>query len=312
MAWNGGVSLAVWMAGAAVEFDCARRAHAGPDDAGDDGAPVPRTLYTTLLDAFDRRLVIDILAGASAGGINGGLMASAIRHNRRLHPGFVRERWLALGDFGSLLQPASAKRPPSLMRGDAFYRGLLDVFRTLQDPSDAGAGGARVLVPEDQLQTLSGGDPVLDVQVTTVEGEPHSFTDQWSNELIALEYRTPVRFRKQADFDKPETLATAARASASFPFAFEPTQIDGDSATLAGLDGGRRWALDGGLLENAPIRQALDLIPTRPASGPVRRYVCYVNAAPQARPPLDPKCRSCARCWATSSTCRATGARSIS
>jgi len=29
MALNGGVSLAVWMGGCAVEFDCARRAHLG-------------------------------------------------------------------------------------------------------------------------------------------------------------------------------------------------------------------------------------------------------------------------------------------
>jgi hypothetical protein len=41
--------------------------------------------------------------------------------------------------------------------------------------------------------------------------------------------------------------------------------------------------MDGGLLENAPIRQAIDLIPLRGASSPVRRYVCYVNAAPTER-----------------------------
>ena len=34
MALNGGVSLAVWMGGGAVELDCARRAHLGEEPMG--------------------------------------------------------------------------------------------------------------------------------------------------------------------------------------------------------------------------------------------------------------------------------------
>lgn len=41
-ALNGGVSLAVWMGGCAVEIDCARRAHLGPESLAHDGfAPSP-------------------------------------------------------------------------------------------------------------------------------------------------------------------------------------------------------------------------------------------------------------------------------
>ncbi len=55
MALNGGVSLAVWMGGCAVEFDCARRAHLGVErSAADKGAPNGH-----LYNAFARELVIE-------------------------------------------------------------------------------------------------------------------------------------------------------------------------------------------------------------------------------------------------------------
>src|SRR5437660_11845990 len=76
MAWNGGVSLAVWMGGAAVEFDCARRAKAGTEVVVEDGREFERQVYATLLAAFDRKLVVDIVTGASAGGLNGALLTA--------------------------------------------------------------------------------------------------------------------------------------------------------------------------------------------------------------------------------------------
>lgn len=53
----------------------------------------------------------------------------------------------------------------------------------------------------------------------------------------------------------------------------------GKSRVLAGLPG-QTWGIDGGLLDNAPIRAALSLIPSRRASTIVRRYFCYVNGDP--------------------------------
>src|SRR5438874_2610833 len=52
MALNGGVSLAVWMGGVAVELDCARRAHLGPEPATTTSGE--RTIYSALCLAFDR------------------------------------------------------------------------------------------------------------------------------------------------------------------------------------------------------------------------------------------------------------------
>src|SRR3954470_21294168 len=64
LALNGGVSLAVWMGGCAVELDRARRTHYSAD-----GAPAQRGIYQALCDAFRRELVVDVMSGSSAGGI---------------------------------------------------------------------------------------------------------------------------------------------------------------------------------------------------------------------------------------------------
>jgi hypothetical protein len=59
MALNGGISLAVWMGGCAVELDCARRAHTGQERLG--GAVPDRTVYRALCSAFRRELVLDLM-----------------------------------------------------------------------------------------------------------------------------------------------------------------------------------------------------------------------------------------------------------
>src|SRR5882672_5728577 len=70
---NGGVSLAVWIGGVTREIDAIRRASAGNSKLGDTGE-----LYADILEALDLAVVVDVIAGASAGGINGVLLGSAI------------------------------------------------------------------------------------------------------------------------------------------------------------------------------------------------------------------------------------------
>jgi patatin-related protein len=267
MGWNGGVSLAVWMGGVAVELDEARRTVPGtpatPAKAGSTAA-----LYQALVNAFHRRLVIDILAGASAGGLNGALLAGVITHGKELTVEFMRKEWLEIGDFGRLLKPLNESKPTSVMKGNLFHEKLSEAFVTLLGKREP---------PEPDVE----GEPLpvlLDVQVTNVLGHEKRFVDDWGLTFRALEHRAPVQFRDWTHFDA-ETLATAARASASFPGAFEPLEIS-DSQMGSLVVPHTTWAVDGGLLENAPIRQAIELIPQRSASGPVKRYVCYVNAAP--------------------------------
>jgi predicted acylesterase/phospholipase RssA len=277
MAWNGGVSLAVWMGGVAVELDAARRAHLGTGGS-DDG----RSIYRALCLAFNRILVLDILTGASAGGINGALLGGMITHRRRLDANYLRNRWIALGSFSDLLRPTNMKKPPSLMDGDYFTKEVSSTFRDCLGESSEAAVGELELAPDAHLPD----EVLLDVQSTNVSGLQRAIPDHWGEYFYAREYRAPIRFRRAEDYTV-DALATAARASASFPAAFEPAKIDGDAAKLAGYEGRIRWGIDGGLLENAPIEAAIDLIPKRRADRKVRRFVVYVNADPPGKAAVE-------------------------
>jgi hypothetical protein len=288
LALNGGVSLAVWMGGCAVELDCARRAHAGPEDLAFDGfQPVEggtamRGVYHGICDSFGRQLVLDILTGASAGGINGALLGAAMRARRRLHPQFVRDRWIELGDFSRLLQETTAPAPRALMQGKIFHRDLVTAFGAVLGTGADGVALKSTLLPTGQgsVEQLIA---KLDVTMTDVVGVESAFRDEWGGDLVAHEHRACFKFRRAADYTAAE-MAVAARTSASFPLAFEPWEVEGKAATLAGL-AEPSYGIDGGLLNNAPIRNALDLIPTQGASNKVRRYVCYLNADPPQSAP---------------------------
>lgn len=353
IALNGGVSLAVWMGGCAVELDAARRAHLGPEKLGPpDPPPTPdppppeprrltprkltelaealvrrappapqpatgmtRTVYHQLCAAFKRELVIDLVSGASAGGINGALLCAASVHERRLQPDFVRAKWLELGDLGRLLQQTTKTDPASLMRGVLFHDDLLAAFRALTHGTDQAddedkratdlAAAELCRLPDSQQQKLDGrspwlatATPKLDITTTDLIGEEHVFADAWGEKLVANEYRARFRLRSRDDYKAP-LLAAAARSSASFPFAFKPWQLKGDVAKLADIDADR-WVIDGGVLDNAPIQAVLDLIPDRPAARQVKRFVCYLNADPpvadtpkQRKPNEDPEQTNC-------------------
>jgi hypothetical protein len=278
MALNGGVSLAVWMGGCAVELDCARRAHLAREEPmfveGVSAYPVPpRRLYAGLCRAFGREIVLDVMSGASAGGINGALLSAAMTRGRRLHPDLVRRRWLELGDLLRLLHPLSEPRPLDLLNGAGFTRHLEETFRAMLEPdgADGALGSAPVAAP---VQV-----PLLDVTTTDLSGAERSFRDLWDLEVRAREHRACFRFRELGDYSL-ENLVAASRSSASFPVAFAPFEVrDPDARRLAGFDT-PRWVIDGGLLDNAPIAAALRLIPVRAATRQVRRFLCYVNPDP--------------------------------
>jgi predicted acylesterase/phospholipase RssA len=267
IALNGGVSLAVWMGGCVVELDRVRRAGESQD--------TPR-VYDALCRCLGRRLVVDILTGTSAGGINGGLLGAAMVKGRRLDPAFVRDRWIELGDLAILLHDADEESPTALMDGKKFHRDLLQTFEGILGNDEDAPGYAESAIPaEADPRVLV---PSLDITMTDVRGVQRRFRDSWGGELVAREHRPRFKFREPEHFTG-NALAAAARTTASFPVAFDPWHVQGNARALADLPAAT-YGIDGGLLDNAPIREALDLIPTRPATSMVRRYFCYVNADP--------------------------------
>lgn len=119
LAMRGGVSLAVWMGGSCCEVAALRKK---------DG------VYGELLKRCGYQdVTVDVLAGTSAGGLNGVLLASHLLYGMPFGAG-VRNVWLELGDLESLLRraPYRGRAPDSLLRGDeAFYARLREALNTL-------------------------------------------------------------------------------------------------------------------------------------------------------------------------------------
>jgi hypothetical protein len=133
---RGGVSLAVWIGGAVSEIECLRRAGGPPDGerrapgspgnqpTGLDGsAPAPvsarSTIYRALLDlAGYGNVLVDVLSGASAGGLNGAVYTAAQVH--RFDMAALRDLWIRLGDIEALSRATtSAGRAKESLLADA-------------------------------------------------------------------------------------------------------------------------------------------------------------------------------------------------
>jgi patatin-related protein len=277
----GGVSLAIYMHGITREIWHLARA----SRAFHDGAPASRgseSVYRQILEDMEAesgtrlRILPDIVAGASAGGINGVFLAQAIETGQSLEP--LTDLWLRNADVERLLDPdarpaarltkfwaapivwMAARRP-----GDSVERTVSpdtreEVRQKLSsfvrsrwfEPPFGGAGLTNMLLDAfDAMATASPGPPLLPeghpldltVTVTDFEGYPEHLTLNSPPFVVETEHRLTIGFRArgrgQRSFADIAELAFAARATASFPGAFPPF-------TVRELDGvleerGRAW-----------------------------------------------------------------------
>ncbi|HEY2788283.1 MAG TPA: DUF3376 domain-containing protein, partial [Gaiellales bacterium] len=135
-------------------------------------------------------------------------------------------------------------------------------------------------------------------------GQAERFTDSTNQRFPQVEYRVVCRFRRPLlgpdefnDETADDRLTRAARASASFPAAFEPTffragdEVNGrhsgaeqvsmrDTAGIAES----RWMVDGGVLDNEPFAPVLDRIACRAITRDVDRIVAYIDPEDASAP----------------------------
>ncbi|MFD0270385.1 DUF3376 domain-containing protein [Streptomyces sp. NPDC127106] len=344
LAMRGGVSLAVWMGGACCETAALRAAapaaaraatpepeaapepgtpedgnpqrgqDEGPDRSpgrggGEDPARGPGPgVYRGLLQACGYDHVdIDVLAGTSAGGLNGVLMACHLVYGMPFGKG-VRDLWLRLGDLEGLLRRSTPFHvPASLLRGDeVFYRELRASLGTLVDqaPRDWKAPASlRLILTATRLR------PRRDWVRPTL-GRP----------LLVGRSNAYFRFRHRSaltDFPDDTTgaaretalnrLAYAARTTSSFPGAFEPGRMyvgngaqpftDPLPVDMRGVSsetgypdenlGGCIELMDGGLLDNIPVAWAVRAVAAAPADRPADRWLLFLQPVPPFPPPPE-------------------------
>ncbi|MFK4086381.1 DUF3376 domain-containing protein [Kribbella sp. NPDC020789] len=307
---NGGVSLAVWMGGVTHELDLIRRA------SGPDSAPGPQPYDAVLADRWrelcrrgdeQRRVVVDVIAGTSAGGLNGSLLATAISNGSTLDPGgpdgpWLRQKWVGLGslEVGKLVPSAGAKST-SVLDGNYF---LQELDSLLKGVADAGETAAEEPVT---LFVTASGLGVQQFEARDAAGQrfvvpDHRYLFAFTSENTA-KYDGATRSFTVKDTNglkDTKLLARAARASASFPAAFGPVLETPKLASSPprmqpSAAGSGAWLVDGGVLDNAPFGPVLDVVARRPVAGRASRYVLYVvpsagigsasTALPEAKEP---------------------------
>lgn len=275
---NGGVSLAVWMGGVVFELNrLVRETH-----------PV----YRGLLALTGTAARIDVISGTSAGGINGAALALAQVYDRSLYS--LRDVWLDTGGLENLLQPPDAPELRSLLRGDDWF--LPRIHDALKALADTGEPAPPAQVPLE-----------LNLTSTLLDGLSHRSADDFGAEIEDTVHRVVWQFRHleaQDDFtDKRlvEQLAFAARSTASFPVAFEPTLYEPAGRLFQGAPrlrmnqapcqavSERAYLLDGGILDNKPFEAALRAIARLPAVANTRRVLAYVVPDPAASAEARPQ-----------------------
>jgi patatin-related protein len=131
----GGVSLAVYMHGVTKELwkllraSEARKQHERREG---DSEPVWQAMLDAIGEKADLAVIVDILAGASAGGINAVLLGNAIALGQTLEP--LTDMWLDEADVEHLLDP-EAKRYAFSERLKQIYKEPVAWFAARQSQS---------------------------------------------------------------------------------------------------------------------------------------------------------------------------------
>ncbi len=303
---NGGVSLAVWMGGVTAEIDRMRRA-AYPEliEPGEAERDPVLERWQHLLGRLGVRLNVDVIAGASAGGLNGAVLATAIARGKPLPE--LQDTWHSVGSIENLAsnadQPAGDRL--SILNGSLLTQSVADVFTALTNrPEPAVPADLRERLRQEEKAPRG---VTLFTTATSMRGQAERFTDSTCQRFPQVEYRVVCRFRRPLlgpdefnDETANDRLTRAARASASFPAAFEPTFFRaGDTVDnrhspavqvsmrdTAGMDESR-WMIDGGVLDNEPFAPVLDRIACRAITRDVDRIVAYIDPEDASAPRDD-------------------------
>ncbi|QLL05367.1 DUF3376 domain-containing protein [Mycobacterium vicinigordonae] len=218
LAMRGGVSLAVWIGGAVTEIDLFRRACLTDSPATGIRADKYRELLTRTRKY--NTVEIDILAGASAGGLNAVLYGLAQTCGSVLDT-VAHDTWVRDGGMWELLRKPGFGRAPSLLRGDEQF------FPVLRQALDAilASGGASTVAKRLSVELAA----TLLADVTKTDRANRArFSFMATQGTLISGYRG---IPSTTDHDDAEILAAldrlalAARATSSFPGAFEPASI---------------------------------------------------------------------------------------
>lgn len=307
----GGVSLCIYMHGTTKEIHHLVKASAMLA-AGADWTPGPveavyRDLLTGIADEQGVRVdvVVDVIAGTSAGGINGVYLAKALAHN--LSQDQLRDLWLDHGEIRGLLHgwrrlPVWLRAPFLLarlpreapLRGDQMSVWLHEALDSMDEQGQAVAGQPSLIAQGGSLQLLVTTTDFYGYDRQVAIHDPKLAHDEQHRHVLQFTHDEQQRcFTRSHNV----ALAFAARVTSSFPGAFDPVSrrlfyeylkpgagVIEDSLfriyelSKASVDD--TYFIDGGVLDNRPFAPVIDALRARPADVEVQRRLLYLDPDP--------------------------------
>jgi patatin-related protein len=287
----GGVSLAIYMHGITKELEKLTRASVQlirSPDANPYPPDKSEHAYFNALqrkakrDGYHTRVVVDIISGTSAGGINGVCLAKALALDAPQDG--LRDLWLTKGAILKLL--ASWPLLPPLA-GNRMLKWLGGAFGEMDGKSNGS------LMPPGLT---------LNLYVTTTDIHGYNrqlpIVDPPAINTVVNKHVFEFHDRDGAgnlDSSHNPALAFAARATSCFPGAFPATGLADirvqeardafptefcRAYELAGSPVDQTFFIDGGVLDNFPFRHAVRAIPGKPAATQVDRRLLFIEPDP--------------------------------
>jgi predicted acylesterase/phospholipase RssA len=280
LSMNGGVSLAVWIGGGVAEIDAVRRGEA---------------FWGDLLEAcgYERAAQVDVMSGASAGGLNAVMMAEAIR--RGVDFNNFLDLWEESADIGRLVKPPSQARkfdPRAVLDGRYFERELFRALTKGPEPrpeldQDLAVFASATLVTSGQVELTD----VPGAPIRETRSDAHFHVARRGLHAHGLDGFQP----SPLVMDNARALAKIGRATSSLPGLFEPVTFC--NGPLSAADSGSSVfgsrlvnaftddtssveIMDGGITDNVPIARAIRAIASSRAEGRARRVLLYLHPDP--------------------------------
>lgn len=286
----GGVSLAIYINGVAQEFFRAVRG---------------RGLYRLVKRLCDSDIVIDIISGTSAGGVNGVLLSYALANEREFAD--TASLWREHGGLDALMHDPSDKDVTSLLDSRGYYIPRIEDALRGMKPIDSAVQATEAASTTEELDLFVTGTD-FDGRLSTEMDSTGRLIDIKSHETV---FQLKHRAGRKLPFETADGAQGAARLKAlaklsaitsCFPLAFEPVHVkavlngqkqdDPDFwLTQWGQLTTQTWFLDGGVLDNKPFSYTIGQIFERTATRPVDRKLFYVEPDPERFDPTNQRLR---------------------
>jgi patatin-related protein len=297
----GGVALAVYMNGVCREFYNAVRG---------------RGIYKLIKALTDSDIVVDIVSGTSAGGINGVLLSYALTNSSESEVvdfADFAQIWRESGDIVKLLrQPTpSDSLTESLLNGEGYYQNQLKeaLEKALNNKTSA---------PNDEWNSQFS-ELDLFVTGTDVFGRVYKVFDDTGSVIEIKDHRAMFQLKHRQGRKEPfnanrdlsplqltleethQALAKMCRITSCFPVAFPVVDValqknDNDKVAQKLVEWGwldkrelpdkppeggyQLYFVDGGVLDNRPFSYTIKEMYYRTANRPVDRKLFYIDPNP--------------------------------